>query len=171
MFLKIEFFPFLLPKTMDFLQDGHNLSYLWIASGIVLMVAELFVPGGFVFFLGLSATIVGSISYFYESGFWTQAIIWAGLSGILIWIGGSFLRKFFPSSSETAALNPEEGPGRIVLVSKDILVERKGGRVVFQGTEWDAISKSKRIPSGKRARILERENLTFVVEPIELPEI
>ncbi|PJZ78912.1 NfeD family protein [Leptospira neocaledonica] len=156
---------------MDFLQDGHNLSYLWIASGIILMVAELFIPGTFVFFLGLSASIIGAVSYFIEMKFWTQILAWGILSGILIWLGASFLRKFFPSASEKAILNPEEGPGRIVLVSKDVLVERKGGRVVFQGTEWDAISKSKRIEAGKRVRILERENLTFVVEPLELPEI
>lgn len=135
------------------------------------MISELFLPGGFVFFLGLSATIVGALTYFIEIQFWTQSLIWAVLSGLLIWAGGSFLRAFFPSASERVILNPEEGPGRIVLVSKDILVERKGGRVQFQGTEWDAISKTKRIPAGKRAKIVFRENLTFVVEPIEFPEI
>ncbi|TGJ99299.1 NfeD family protein [Leptospira semungkisensis] len=156
---------------MDFFQDGHTLSYLWIASGILLMIAELFVPGTFVFFLGLSGVIVGTLSYFTELGIGTQAAIWAALSGILILIGGAFLRKFFPSASEKATLSPDEGPGRIVSVSKDILVERRGGRILFQGTEWDAISKSKRIPAGKRARIVERENLTFIVEPLDFPEI
>ncbi|EPG67194.1 NfeD family protein [Leptospira wolffii] len=155
---------------MDFFQDGHNIAYLWIGTGLVLMVAELFIPGTFVVFLGLSALIVGGLTYFLELGIWTQAAIWASLSGILILIGGAFLRKFFPSASEKAILNPEDGPGRIVPVTKDILVERKGGRILFQGTEWDAISKTKRIGSGKKVRIIERENLTFIVEPLDFPE-
>lgn len=155
---------------MDFFQDGHNISYLWIAAGIFLMIAELFIPGTFVFFLGASAIIVGAISYFIELGIWIQAGIWALLSGVLILVGGAFLRKFFPSASEKAVLSPEDGPGRIVPVTKDVLVERRGGRILFQGTEWDAISKTKRISNGKKARIIERENLTFIVEPLDFPE-
>ncbi len=155
---------------MDFFQDGHNLAYLWIGSGLALMVAELFIPGTFVAFLGLSAVIVGSLSYFFELGIWAQGSIWAFSSGLLILVGGTFLRKFFPSASERVILNPEDATGRIVPVTKDILVERKGGRVLFQGTEWDAISKSKRVSAGKKVRIIERENLTFLVEPLDFPE-
>ncbi|AAS70429.1 nodulation efficiency protein NfeD domain protein [Leptospira interrogans serovar Icterohaemorrhagiae str. Verdun HP] len=58
----------------------------------------------------------------------------------------------------------------MVPVVKDILVERKGGRILFQGVEWDAISKKSRIPKGNKARILSRDNLTFFVEPLEFPE-
>ncbi|WP_039948102.1 NfeD family protein [Leptospira fainei] len=155
---------------MNFLQDGHTISYLWIGVGLFLMVAELFIPGTFVVFLGISAVMVGSLSYFFEFNIWIQAGLWAGCSGFLILLGGAALRRFFPSNSERAVLNPEDGPGRIVPVIKDILVERKGGRILFQGTEWDAVSKTKRIPSGRKAEIIERENLTFIVKPVDLPD-
>ena len=36
-----------------------NPSTLWLVGGIVLMLLELLVPGGIVFFLGFSAALVG----------------------------------------------------------------------------------------------------------------
>ncbi|WP_425460259.1 NfeD family protein [Leptospira fletcheri] len=155
---------------MDFLQNGIGNSTLWIIAGITLMIGELFIPGTFVVFLGISAVLVGILSYFLDWNIWIQFALWATLSGILILIGGATLRKFFPSRTEKSPLSPEEGPGRIVSVTKDVLVERKGGRILFQGTEWDAISKTRRIPSGRKAEIIERENLTFIVKPVEFPE-
>ncbi|PJZ68200.1 peptidase [Leptospira perolatii] len=153
---------------MDFLSSGNATSALWIGTGIFLIVAEFFIPGTFVMFLGTAAVLVGSLSYFIEMSLMTQFGIWGLFSVVLILVGGQAVRKFFPSSTEKAKYDQEDAPGKIVPVVRDVLVERKGGRVLFQGTEWDAISKTKRIPSGRKAKILERENLTFIVEPLDL---
>ncbi|EMO78446.1 nodulation efficiency protein NfeD domain protein [Leptospira kirschneri str. 200801925] len=87
----------------------------------------------------------------------------------MIYVGSTAIRKIFPAQIEHSIPKNDE-VGKLVPVVKDVLVERKGGRVLFQGVEWDAISKKSRIPKGNKARILSRDNLTFLVEPLELPE-
>jgi membrane-bound ClpP family serine protease len=86
---------------------------------------------------------------------------------MFIFLGGAALRKFFKSESSVDPYIKDDYLNQIVPVEMDILVERLGGKVFFQGTVWDAISKSERIPKGSYVRILARENLTFTVERVE----
>ena len=65
----------------------------------------------------------------------------------------------------------ENPSGRIVSVIKNIHVGRKGGRISFQGTDWDAISKDAEIAKGSFAKIIERDNLTFYVQAASESEI
>ncbi|AOP33941.1 peptidase [Leptospira tipperaryensis] len=142
---------------------------IWIGGGIFLILAEFFIPGTFVAFLGTAGILTGIIVYFFDLSLGWQLGIWASLSTGLIYVGSQTIRKLFPAQIEHAVPTDDQ-IGRLVPVVKDVLVERKGGRVLFQGVEWDAISKKSRIPQGSQARILSRDNLTFLVEPLELPE-
>ncbi|XDD51754.1 NfeD family protein [Leptospira sp. WS92.C1] len=152
----------------DFLLSNLPMA-LWIGGGILLILAEFLIPGTFVAFLGTAGILTGALVYFFAISIGWQLGIWAILSTVLIYAGSQTIRKFFPAQSERAV--PENDQiGRLVPVVKDVLVERKGGRVLFQGVEWDAISKTNRIPQGSKARILSRDNLTFLVEPLKLPE-
>ncbi|EMJ96121.1 NfeD family protein [Leptospira alstonii] len=142
---------------------------IWIGGGVLLILAEFFIPGTFVAFLGTSGIITGIVVYFFDISIGWQLGLWASLSTLLIYVGSTTIRKIFPAQTEHAV--PENDQiGRLVSVVKDILVERKGGRILFQGVEWDAVSQKSRIPKGSKARILSRDNLTFLVEPLELPE-
>ncbi|TGK35452.1 NfeD family protein [Leptospira gomenensis] len=142
---------------------------LWIGGGVLLILAEFFIPGTFVAFLGTAGILTGILVYFFDLVLGWQLGIWAILSTVLIYAGSQTIRKIFPAQSEHT-IPREDQIGRLVPVVKDVLVERKGGRILFQGVEWDAISKKARIPKGSKARILGRDNLTFVVEPLEIPE-
>lgn len=142
---------------------------IWIGGGIFLILAEFFIPGTFVAFLGTAGILTGILVYFFDFSLGWQLGIWASLSTGLIYVGSQTIRKLFPAQTEHA-IPADDQIGRLVPVVKDVLVERKGGRVLFQGVEWDAVSKKNRIPQGSQARILSRDNLTFLVEPLELPE-
>ncbi|EJO70773.1 MULTISPECIES: NfeD family protein [Leptospira] len=142
---------------------------LWIGGGVLLILTEFFIPGTFVAFLGTSGIITGIVVYFFDISIGWQFGLWIFLSALLIYVGSTAIRKIFPAQIEHSIPKNDE-VGKLVPVVKDVLVERKGGRVLFQGVEWDAISKKSRIPKGNKARILSRDNLTFLVEPLELPE-
>ncbi|MBF3375456.1 NfeD family protein [Leptospira borgpetersenii] len=142
---------------------------IWIGGGFLLILAEFFTPGTFIAFLGTSGIITGIVVYFFDISLGWQLGLWASLSIFLIYVGSTAIRKIFPAQTERSI--PENDQiGKLVFVVKDVLVERKGGRILFQGVEWDAISEKARIPQGNKARILSRDNLTFLVEPLELPE-
>ncbi|WP_016752335.1 NfeD family protein [Leptospira kirschneri] len=142
---------------------------LWIGGGVLLILTEFFIPGTFVAFLGTSGIITGIVVYFFDISIGWQFGLWIFLSALLIYVGSTAIQKIFPAQIEHSIPKNDE-VGKLVPVVKDVLVERKGGRVLFQGVEWDAISKKSRIPKGNKARILSRDNLTFLVEPLELPE-
>lgn len=142
---------------------------LWIGGGVLLILTEFFIPGTFVAFLGTSGIITGIVVYFFDISIGWQFGLWIFLSALLIYVGSTAIRKIFPAQIEHSIPKNDE-VGKLVPVVKDVLVERKGERVLFQGVEWDAISKKSRIPKGNKARILSRDNLTFLVEPLELPE-
>ncbi|EKP07211.1 nodulation efficiency protein NfeD [Leptospira kirschneri str. 2008720114] len=142
---------------------------LWIGGGVLLILTEFFIPGTFVAFLGTSGIITGIVVYFFDISIGWQFGLWIFLSALLIYVGSTAIRKIFPAQIEHSIPKNDE-VGKLVPVVKDVLVERKGGRVLFQGVEWDAISKKSRIPKGNKARILSRDNLTFLVETLELPE-
>jgi membrane protein implicated in regulation of membrane protease activity len=60
--------------------------------------------------------------------------------------------------------------GRIVKVVTTVF-PKKGGRISFEGTDWDAICLEGEIPAGSYARILERNNLTFTVTNVDVSEV
>lgn len=141
----------------------QNAPTIWITAGVILSILEFFIPGILVVFFGIGAILTGITAYFFAIGLSTQIMIWLTSSMALLLTGGQVLKKMFPSSESFQPPTDFDYYDREVKVVKKILVNKKGGRVSFQGTEWDAISFDAEIPRGKKARILSRDNLTFVV--------
>lgn len=140
--------------------------YVWITIGFLLMIAELAIPGTFVIFVGFGALVTGIFSLIFPLGLGMQIFIMAVTTGLSIVFGSAFIKKIFPSTVTKDEVNSEEFRNEIVTVITDILVNQKGGRIRYQGTDWDAYSEEVRIPAGERVRILRRDNLSFVVEPL-----
>ncbi|MCU0825600.1 MAG: NfeD family protein [Leptospira sp.] len=145
----------------------QNAAFSWVVFGIILLVSEFLIPGTFIIFLGIGAIITGITTRVFEISFSYQILLWVLTSGVLIAVGGAFLKKFFRSESSVDPFVKDDYIGQIVPVETDILVERLGGKVRFQGTVWDAISTKDRISKGDYVRILSRDNLTFTVERVE----
>lgn len=150
---------------MDFI--FANTPYLWIFLGITLLFSEFLLPGTFVMFLGIGAIFTGIFARLVPIEFYTQVVVWVVSSLVSILVGGSAVKRFFKSESSVDPFIQDDFLNQIVPVETDILVQRHGGKVKFQGTLWDAISTDSKIPKGNFVRILSRENLTFTVERVE----
>lgn len=154
------------PQTLDII--FQNAPYFWIISGLIFIGLEFIFPGTFIMFLGIGGLITGIAARLIPLSFTSQAIIWmASTLGSLL-IGGHFVRKLFKSEKSVDPFVKDDYLNQIVSVEQDVLVGQLSGKVRFQGTVWDAISTESRIPKGEKVRILKRENLTFIVEKVDM---
>jgi membrane protein implicated in regulation of membrane protease activity len=144
----------------------QNSPYAWVIGGIILIALEFVFPGTFIMFLGIGGLITGMVARLVPMSFTQQAILWMlSTLGSLI-LGGHFVRKLFRSEKSKDPFIKDDYLNQIVPVEHDILVGQLGGKVLFQGTVWDAITTTERIPKGNKVRILQRDNLTFTVEKV-----
>jgi membrane protein implicated in regulation of membrane protease activity len=141
-----------------------NYAYIiWFALGIVLIVLEFFIPGVFIVFFGIGALVAGGFHYLFNFGIGIQLTIWIASSFAVLLFGAKFLKDLFPSDQSYEPTMIEHVNGRIVSVIRNVHVGKKGGRISFQGTDWDAISTDSEIPKASFAKIVMRDNLTFHV--------
>jgi membrane protein implicated in regulation of membrane protease activity len=66
--------------------------WYWVVLGVILSVAEIFVLGFFLIWLGVSAIIVGIISFFIELELSYQILFWAIGSILLLWVWFGYLQ-------------------------------------------------------------------------------
>jgi inner membrane protein len=59
--------------------------------------------------------------------------------------------------------------GHIVEVIEPVSPDDHKGRIAFRGSTWTATSATEPIPAGARARVVYRDNITWVVEPYDGP--
>lgn len=150
---------------MDFIFT--NTPYIWIFLGLTLLFSEFLLPGTFVMFLGIGAIFTGILARLVTLEFYSQVVVWVVASFVSILVGGSAVKRFFKSESSVDPFVKDDFLNQIVPVETDILVQRHGGKIRFQGTLWDAVSTDSKITKGNFVRILSRENLTFTVERVD----
>ncbi len=137
--------------------------FLWSLLGLLLIAAEMFIPGFVIFFFGSGAIITGFLSVLIpglSSNFALQGVVWI-LSSILSF---TFFRKKFARIFRGTMLNKEidSDVGHTVKVIEAITPD-KPGRVRYQGTSWKAISYTESFEPGEIVDIVKEENLTFIV--------
>ena len=76
---------------LEFLTE-NLLWWHWIIFGLLLIILEIFTGTFFILGLGVSAIIVGSLSYFYPVSLEIELIIWMILSLLSIAIWFKYLR-------------------------------------------------------------------------------
>lgn len=54
--------------------------YHWLVLGVILMIAEMFVPTFFLLWLGVAAVVVGILTWVLSISLTTAVIVWAMLS-------------------------------------------------------------------------------------------
>ncbi len=143
----------------------QSVGFLWVSFGLGLMFLELLIPGIFIIFLGMGAVFTGLVLFVLDMKFLHQVYLWAFSSGGIIFLGGRFMEKVFPSDKVVAQKTEEPYIGKIVKVTQKITPE-VAGRISFQGTEWSAKSIGSAIESGEFAKIYDKENMTFIVNEL-----
>jgi membrane protein implicated in regulation of membrane protease activity len=126
---------------------------IWFLAGIVVMLAELVVPGFVLLFFGLGCWGAAVAAFFAPGAYSIQVLVFLFVSvASLLTLRKVAMRVFVGDSEgvETDDLGNVPVGARITL-DQDLEAGRTG-RVRFRGTLWDAVAEE-RIPAGADAEI------------------
>jgi inner membrane protein len=143
--------------------DAH---ILWFIAGFILIVAEFFLPGIILIFIGLGAWLAALTTWLG----WTptlggQFLVFGGGSAVLL-IG---LRRVFKSwlmgfsKTGDARAAEEEFLGKPAKVISPLGPGREG-KIEFKGASWNARAEQD-LPAGAPVTITAREGLWLTVVP------
>ncbi len=136
----------------------------WFILGLLLFLAELVLPGFFIFFFGLGAWVTALVCLIGEPGINLQIIIFAIISVLsLITLRRIIQKRFFYSKGNESEEIEDEFTGKEALVISDIKPD-VSGKVEFKGTTWKAESKSE-IKAGQSVIIIEKDSFKLIVKP------
>ena len=148
--------------------DPTLLTWAFVGGGLALMFLEVLLPGGIAFFLGVGGIVVGGLR---AIGLLLDPLMatftWIFLSsGLTIALRPLVLR--FAQGETSLGLTDEdaEAMGEVVKVVEKVGPE-EAGRIRFRGATWDARTLEGTLPEGAEAQLLYRDNLTWVVEPVD----
>lgn len=137
---------------------------IWAAAGLVLAIAELFVPGVFLIFLAIAAGITAALAWALPDLPVAAQLGASGLwSGVAVLIGRRWYRDY-PVESTDPRLNDRAARmiGQIATVTTPI---RGGeGRARIGDGEWPARGPDAEV--GARLRIAHLEGTTVLLEPL-----
>lgn len=149
--------------------DAETITTVFFIGGMALIILEALLPGGVSFFLGLSGLIVGGLRWL---GFLTDPItsvaIWLFTSiALLIAIRPLFMKYFGGESTYKLADEDVEAMDQIVEVIEPVNANDNSGRIRYQGISWQAQTLQGKLEPGSKAKIKYRDNVTWIVEPVD----
>jgi inner membrane protein len=152
--------------------DPEVITLIWFAVGLLLVASEFLVPGLVVIFAGLGALAVALLRFIgVIEGLPASFATWLVASVLMVVALRGTLKRYFPPESWQKQGDEDiDAFGHLVEVTED--VSEVGafpvtGRVRFQGTTWPASTPEGTIKKGQQARLVYRDNLAWVVEPMD----
>ncbi|MCE9687596.1 NfeD family protein [Shewanella sp. AS16] len=141
----------------------------WAALGAVLMLAELILPGGIVVLLGAACILVaGALGLGLVTGLAQSLTLWFIASIVLLLAFRQLTQKLVGGDAHVGNTDEElDIFNQLALVKEAIGPGEKSGRVEFHGVEWPALGDGSEIPVGASVRVICRENIALVVEPVQ----
>ncbi len=134
---------------------------IWLIAGILLLLLEFAIPGVLVIFFGFGALLTALLTLITGMGVWLQFLSFAVFSLVFLFL---LRKKLMNILSGSNILDPDdEFIGKYGVAEADIPTSQVG-RIVFRGTQWNAISESP-ISKGQRVTIIGKEGITFMVKP------
>ncbi|MDF1821022.1 MAG: NfeD family protein [Alcanivoracaceae bacterium] len=144
--------------------DFHH----WILLGLLLLVIEVFIGGGFFMWIGFSAValgllvLMGPLVGIHLSWQWQLSLF--GLGALLaLYAWRRYVRD--PVSAEGAGLNRRGADlvGKVTTLKTDL---RNGqGYVSVYDTRWRVTGPD--LDAGTRVRLVSMDDMTFTVEPVD----
>ena len=146
---------------------------IWVCLGVILMLAELIVPGGIVVFLGAAGVLVAGALQFGLVDGWVQSLtLWFVLSLVLLLAFRGVTQKLVGGEQRVDDTDEEmaiyQKTARVV---ETIGPGQHQGRVSFQDSTWPALGNGEQIESGSLVRIICHDNIALVVEPLAAAEL
>jgi inner membrane protein len=138
----------------------------WWVLGLILLAAELIVPGVFLVWIGIAAIIVGALSLgLWEEAFWAwqlQLLLFAALAVIVVVLGRRYVyRNDKPSDEPYLNQRGASLVGRTATLHEPIAEGR--GRIRLDDTIWSVMGPD--LPVGTRVRIVSSNGRDLTVEP------
>lgn len=144
-------------------------AFIWACLGVILMLAEIVIPGGIVILLGGAClTVAGALAVGLVDGIVQALTMWFIVSIVLLLSFRQVTQKLVGGDAHVDSTDEDlDLYNQIALVKEAIGPAQKQGRIEFQGTEWSALGDGSEIAVGTQVRIICRDNIAFVVEPHE----
>lgn len=135
--------------------------WLWLIGGVLMLIAEIVVPGFFLLFVGAAAIATGLFVVLFDLGLAPALALFAIYTALAVAVG----RKVYanrPVASSVPDLNDRSAQlvGRSVTVVQS--VDEHGGRVRVADSEWTA--RGGPAKPGARVRITAVEGNCLLVE-------
>jgi membrane protein implicated in regulation of membrane protease activity len=133
----------------------------WLIFGVILMALELFLPGVFLFWLGLAALLVGLISSAMQPSWQTQILMFAVFVTAAVPVWRRLARASDAASTDNPFLNrrAEALVGRVFTLEKPII--DGSGTVRIDDTVWRVAGPD--TPAGTRVRVVEAKGANLTV--------
>ena len=143
----------------------------FLILGIVLIAAELVLPGLVVVFLGAAAFIVaGAAAMGWINGWVAALTLWSVTSLVMVLGVRNMFTRLLPGHAVRQLTDEDvDAFGEEVDVVETVTTDG-GGRIRFRGSTWAAQTVQEELPAGSRARVVARDNLVWIVEPIAGPK-
>lgn len=139
--------------------------FAWLTAALLLVGAEVLIPGAFMVWLGVAAAAVFVIVWLIPGiPFLGQAILFVVLGFIAILISRKWYGKQ-PVETDQPALNRRTAQlvGRVVALERGI--QRGSGRVQIADAYWEVTGPD--LPTGASVRIVGAEGMTLRVEAVD----
>lgn len=139
--------------------------WAWWILGIVLLVAEIVVPGNFLVWVGIAGLLTGLLSnLFWETSWWVWEVQWltfAALSALSLWLGRNWLHRNRGLTDEPT-LN--QRGASLIGRTADLIdpIHNGRGRVKIGDTIWMVTGPD--LPAGSRVRVVASDGSDLKVE-------
>lgn len=149
--------------------DASWVPWAWLGFSILLFISELFAPSLVALFFGMGGVLVALLHFLgLVESFGVSLMLWGVFSVALLLMIRKALLKWIPAERTRVSIDEDAALfGTEVEVIADIDSSHSGGRVRLAGTSWPATTTEGVIPKGSRARLVLRENIAWVVEPVD----
>ena len=145
--------------------DGIDAGWLWMIGGVLLLIAEIIVPGVFLVWLGIAAVVTGAFAQLFGIGLAGQLGLFALYSVLAVMVG----RRFYGVKGVESS-DPHLNDRAARLIGKRVVVvtavDEDSGRVRVGDSEWSA--RGGPAEPGDKVRITRVEGNCLIVEPERL---
>ncbi len=163
-----------------------HLAFILIGAGILLLLAELFIPSGIFFVLAVAAIVGGVVLTFTQSN--DTYLGWITLISVFIALPalGSIILHYWPRTSmgKRFFLNRPEEDATLASMPVNLELEQLRGRfgrtlsalrpagvVDFDGRRVDTITEGMMVEAGQWVRCIDVKAGKVIVRPVDRPNL
>lgn len=141
---------------------GLEFWHLWLIGGVVLLTAEIFVPGFVLAGLGFAAFVAGAAHWLTGSLGWALAAYCIGALVFFFAIRPIALKTFMDATPSPFGVNAMVGKHITINDSPDV---GGGLQTIFRDTKW-AVQSEDDLMEGDEAEIIDVKSTILVVKRI-----